>query len=308
MWDIHDRLHGHFIQLTLRSVPVVRSYRSACIALAGIRSGKKTRILHAQFGSLVGALSAFLRADRRIISLRGSDSHWRYGSFSDRVGGLLRVALSWIGCLRSDAIVVMSYAMAKRVARWPLIRGRPVHVIADPAGGIFWPEQLAELADALRQRPFTVLIASLVDDNPVKRLQIVADAACLCQAVGMNLSLTMLSGVTRAEVKERILKSDSVALASTHEGWPNIIKETMILGRPFVSTAVSDLARWAGPSTQNHIVNPTPLDFAFAWVDQIAALELEKGNVSPALAAFHPDVCVLKHELLYHAVSGQANA
>ncbi|MEZ5696742.1 MAG: hypothetical protein R3E18_10005 [Sphingomonadaceae bacterium] len=170
-------------------------------------------------------------------------------------------------------------------------------------GSIFWPEQIVQLAFSLRNRSFTVLIASLVDKNPVKRLEIVADAAGLCQSVGMNLSLTMLSGVTRSEVKERILQCDSVALASTHEGWPNIIKESMILGRPFVSTAVSDLAHWAGPATQNHIVNPTALDFALAWVDQIAAIELQNNNMNPALAKFHPDVCALKHELLYRAVS-----
>lgn len=300
MWDIYDRLIAMTdLNLVLVSIPVIRrpGDLSQLVSVQGRKHGDV--LLHGQFGSFVGLMTGWKRATRRIISLRGSDAYWRYGGLSDRIGGLLRVLMSWLGCLRCDAIVVMSHAMALRVRRWPFMGRRPVHVLVDPSGALFWPEAAVSIAAQLRDHSFTVLMASLAERNPIKRLDVVADAIELCQKTGMALRLNAISGMTRESVRDAIAVADSVALASTHEGWPNIIKEALLLGRPFVATPVSDLADWAGPGEANRIVAAHPLDFAMAWVDQIAAEVLKPMGISPALAQFHPDVCALKHALLY---------
>lgn len=300
MWDIYDRLERiGSIELSLKAVPLIRSIGSFWHSLRTVRAAKKSLILHGQFGSMVGFFSAFQAASIRILTLRGSDIYWRYGSARNRLSGLIRVVLSWIGCTRSDAIVVMSQAMANRVRSWPLLRNRPIHILVDPAGTIFWPPDVCDLAVSLREYHFTVLIASLADQNPVKRLSIVTEAAALCNAAGLSLHLKMLSGVSREKVRDTIAESDSIALASTHEGWPNIIKEGLLLGRPFVATNVSDLPAFTEVVNASFIVAPRPLDFAMAWVDQIAASLLTPHQIAAELAPFHPDVCALKHHLLY---------
>lgn len=300
MWDIHDRLLVMAgLNLTLTAIPVIRRPGDLAQVLTARGNKHTSALLHGQFGSFVGLMTGWKRASRRIISLRGSDTYWRYGSLLDRVGGLLRVLMSWLGCLRCDAIVVMSHAMARQVRRWPFIGRRPVHVLVDPAGALFWPETATSIAMQLRSHPFTVLIASLAEHNPVKRLDLVADAIGLCQQTGMAVRLSAITGLTREAVRNAIAGADSVALASTHEGWPNIVKEALLLGRPFVATLVSDLADWAGPQGTSRVVTAHSLDFAMAWVDQIAAKVLEPLGIGPALAQFHPDVCALKHALLY---------
>lgn len=300
MWDIYDRLVTVAgLDLTLTAIPVIRRPGDLAQVLVARGSRNGRALLHGQFGSFVGLMTGWKRARRRIVSLRGSDIYWSYGGLSDRIGGLLRVLMSWLGCLRCDGIVVMSHAMARQIGRWPFMGRRPVHVLVDPAGALFWPASAASIAAQLRSHPFKVLIASLAENNPVKRLDLVANAVELCQQTGMAVRLNAISGMTREAVRDAIAGADSVALASTHEGWPNIVKEALLLGRPFVATPVSDLAAWAGSHDNSRVVAAHPLNFAMAWVDQIAAKVLEPMGIAPALAQFHPDVCALKHALLY---------
>lgn len=302
MWDILDRLRGFpGMDLSDLAIPVVRSLADLRALFGAGRPAGTPALVHAQFGSLVALVAALRPARRRIVSLRGSDTYWRYGGLSDRIGGLIRVGMTWLGCLRADAVVVMSRAMQRRVARWPLMGRRPIHVIVDPAGEMFWPAATRNLAGRLAERRFVVLVASLVATNPIKRLHLVAAAADLCRRAGLSVELHQLSGQSREAVREAIAGCDTIALASTHEGWPNIVKEGLLLGRPFVATDVGDLAEHAAPGSNNAIVAADPLDFACAWVEQIAVTVAAADGVRPELAAFHPDVCAIKHQLLYLA-------
>lgn len=306
MWDIYDRMTASSaVKIDLEAIPVIRSYHALLGAIrhSTTKPGQRIEILHAQFGSLVGFLGAIKPAKCRIVSLRGSDIYWRFGSPRNRLANRLRTMLSWIACFRAHAIVVMSRAMARKVQSWPFLHKRRIHVLVDPAGDIFWQEACLHIGEAVRKQSFNVMIASLVDSNPVKRLSLIAEAVDLCCRAGMTVQLTALSGMSREAVRDAIRQSDCVAIASTHEGWPNIIKEALLMGRPFVATDVSDLADFAGQDSESRIVAATPLDFAMAWADQIAAKLLKPHGVAPALASFHPDICALKHELLYLAYS-----
>lgn len=303
MWDILDRMNveGSAAWVQERSIPLMRGKGALARAVRIAFADHGCSVVHAQYGALVGLLASFCKADVHVTSLRGSDMYWRYGTFLSKAGGLLRTFLSWIACLRSDAVIVMSYAAAKRVRRWPAMSKRPVLFVPDPAGEIFWPKAAKRLGEQLRMEPFSVIIASLQPGNPIKRTEIVSDAAMLCREAGMSVSLQVLSGIPRDDVHDLLAQADGVALASTHEGWPNIIKEGLLLGKPFVSTNVGDLATYATPNAINRIVEPDPVEFASAWVDQIAARLLAGYGISPGLAAFHPDVVAMKHTILYIA-------
>ncbi|MFM6854196.1 MAG: glycosyltransferase, partial [Sphingopyxis sp.] len=299
---------GHSADLSIAdaTLPVVRGFGDARRALATITSTGQADIVHGQFGSLVGMATGVQRGATRLVSLRGSDMHWRYGSLRDRASALVRMGMSWFAALRCHGIIVMSHAMAQRLRRWPFMRRAAIHIIPDPAGDMFWPGPVADIAAQLGQHPQKIVAASVQHDNPIKRLHIIADAVALCQRAGLCVTLDALSGRTRADVRAAILAADCVALSSTHEGWPNIIKEALLLGKSFVATPVSDLHHHAGVGSMNHVVAPHPVDFACAWVDQMVARIIAPHGISPALAPFHPDGVAAKHRLLYQYYGGAA--
>lgn len=303
MWDIYDRLRTMAPPLTVeeRKIPLLRRHGALREALRLARIEPGWDIVHAQFGSFVGVVGALGTGRPYIVSLRGSDIYWRYGSGRDRLEGIVRAVFSWIACLRSDVVVVMSQAMAQRVRSWPGLRRRLLLFIPDPAGETFWPPAAARISENLLSEPYAIVVASLKPGNPVKRTELVMAAAALCQQAGMALQVEVLTGIPREKVRNAIEGADCIALASTHEGWPNIIKEGLLLGKAFVSTDVSDLAAYAPTGSINRIVGPHAIEFSCAWVDQIAARLLARHGISPALAPFHPDAVALKHRLLYLA-------
>lgn len=302
MWDIYDRLKAmEGVDIVLSPIPVVRSARQlSAVIFKGVKHSN-AEIVHGQYGALVGFITGMYSRNTRLLSLRGSDIYWNYGSPTAKALNAVRVLMSWIGCFRSDAVVVMSRAMQRRVRAWPFMRDKPVHIIVDPAGEAFWPLNVRSIAPNIKSYSFEVLTASLVDSNPVKRLWIVAEAVRLCQAVGLSVTMNAISGMPREEVKSALERADCISLSSTHEGWPNIIKEALLLGTPFVATNVSDLELWATSDRPNHIAAANPLDFALCWVDQIAASILSTAHIPAELASFHPDVCAIKHQLMYRA-------
>lgn len=115
----------------------------------------------------------------------------------------------------------------------------------------------------------------------------------------MSLDVRVLSGLPREDVRRALRVADCVALASTHEGWPNIVKEGLLLGKAFVATDVGDLADFASTGSHNRVVSPDPIEFACAWVDQLGARLLAVHDIPTELVPFHPDVVALKHRLLY---------
>lgn len=301
MWDILDRMAAVRPSLTIldRAIPLMRrrgALRDA-IRLSATRDGWD--VVHAQYGALVGLLGSRSGRAARVVSLRGSDIYWRYGTLRNRVAGLLRVGMSWIACIRADRVIVMSRRMMKRVGAWPGVDGRKLILLPDPAGEMFWDPSVRSVCDQITAARYAMMIASIEPGNPIKRTGLVVDAAALCRDAGLNVDVTVLSAVPREQVRDTIAQADCVALASTHEGWPNIVKEGLLLGKPFIATDVGDLAGYAGPSTANMIVQATPLAFAHAVIDQIAARILVPHAIPPTLVQFHPDVVALKMHLVY---------
>jgi Glycosyltransferase Family 4 len=309
MWDVHDRISSlDNCAVDDQLVPVIRTFEDLHKAWnVNLQQAHAYDIVHAQCGALVGLLAGRAKGKRRITSYRGSDIYWQFGGTGDQLLGILRCLLSWWAGLRSDAIVVMSHAMCQKVKHWPLLRKKPIHVIPDPAGMLYWRDELANIGSEILAKNWNVMIANQIHKSPIKRTQIIADAVKLCNNSGMHIILTALTGQTREAVRGTIQKSDTIAVASTHEGWPNIVKEALLLGKPFVATDISDLHRHAQIYNSNFIVSAHPLEFAMAWVEQIAVGLMRLENVDPCLVQFHPDVVAIKHKLLYSYYSGALN-
>lgn len=300
MWDVFERLvNVPGLDLQQHALPVIRStgeVMKAIEILRGLPEGQD--ITHGQYGSLIGLFSSFSKA-KKIISLRGSEIYPGQGALYERLAGRIRQLLSYMAALRADSVLVMSNAMRDIVIRWPGIKRDVVHVLPDPAGAAFWPEADRHLGPLLAQTRLTIVTASIQKNNPIKRNYLIEQAVNLCRAAGLNVDFQAITGVSRDEVLNILTGSDMVALASTHEGWPNIIKEGLLLGKAFATTGVSDLQELANADPRHRIVPPSPVDFAFAFVDALVAKTLKLEGFELRLVAFHPDACAIKHRIVY---------
>jgi teichuronic acid biosynthesis glycosyltransferase TuaC len=302
MWDIYDRLERNLPgSVSEHAIPVLRKPLHLWASFRHKITGNDSfDILHGQCGSFVGLRTAVTSAAPcKILSFRGSDIYWRHGGFKETFTGLLRMWLSWFSALQMTAVIVMSVSMQSTVKRWLWLKRKPVHVIPDPIHAMYWPKEMYDIYALLEEQPWTVLIANLYPDSTVKRTRIIVDAVKLCQESGLNVKLISLSGDSREEVQSSLKKADCVAISSTHEGWPNIIKEGMMCSCTFIATDVSDLAFYAGPDSDNFIVLPHAVDFAIAMVDCVAIATMKEHHFRSSLIQFHPDVAAMKHNIVY---------
>jgi teichuronic acid biosynthesis glycosyltransferase TuaC len=302
MWDIFDVLNGddeyhieHF------ALPVIRKRKDLYEAVRRFRNiPRSANLLHAQYGSIVGFLTAF-KGKRYIITLRGTDVYPLPGGLRARFFGKLRIAMSCFAARRAQAVIVMSNAMRQKVERWMPNQIGKIHTVVDPAGRDFWPQNSDNISSDLASYSLKIAAGSLNIDNPIKRLSIISEAVRLCTDIGLNVTLTQVSGDSRLAFRAAILESDVIALSSIHEGWPNVIKEGLLLGKDFIATDVSDLKEYSANYPYSIISHPTAVDFALSIVDHITKKVLSSRDTPHNLSAFHPDSCSLKLKIIYRA-------
>ena len=86
-----------------------------------------------------------------------------------------------------------------------------------------------------------VLFASVNIENPIKQFPLAKKSFELLHRRMPNTELVTMSNIPHDKVPDFMNKMDVLLLTSTHEGWPNVVKEMLALNKPFVSTKVSDL-------------------------------------------------------------------
>jgi len=300
MWDVWDSVQDRQdFEFSEHAIPL----RPSLFALPGIvtelrRHAESVDVIHAQYGSLVGLIAA-MGGKPLVLSLRGSDMYiGKQPTFLTLLDSYLRIFISWVATLCAREVVVMSRRMRRDLRRWPLLGSKRTVIVTDPIGEVFLPPHRADVgteAETLR-----VFSGSLLAQNPVKRTWIIDEAARLCNGAGVNVQLEFVTGQPRAEVRAKLESCDVIALASTHEGWPNIIKEAMACGLTFVATDVSDLADLVEPSKAHQIVDPTPEDFALAFAEMATAKRLT-GRADDLTVRYHPSRAAAQHIIVYNA-------
>lgn len=200
-------------------------------------------IVHAQFGSACGLASSAAEA-RKVLTLRGSD--WYYlkeGPLSHRLHGRLAHGMTRLSLGRYDRIIVMSERMKVDVGRH--FDASRITVIPD---GIdlekFRPvercQARAALGESGNRRPW-VLFPTLWTNNPIKRPALAAEAVRYLRRRVPDVEFRSISKFPHEKMPLLLSAGTVLLLTSTHEGWPNIVKEAMACNIPFVSTDVSDL-------------------------------------------------------------------
>lgn len=213
---------------------------------------KKYKIVHAQYGSAVGFITCLLPC-RRILSLKGSDWYRNPNpALKERIriywGGLL----TRISVPRFHYVIVMSDSMKQQVIKkYPKSK---VVTIVDPIDlEVFYPKDISRSGSVKK-----VLFASVTLDNPIKRFPLAMSSFQKLQERMPDTELVTMSKIPHAEVCDFMNKVDVLLLTSTHEGWPNVVKEILACNKPFVSTDVSDLKRIADETENCFVCDADP--------------------------------------------------
>ena len=200
-------------------------------------------IVHSQFGSACAYVSG-AAVVHKIVSLRGSDWHlYRGPDFREMWHGVL-ANLFTRACLPSfDAIITMSNRMTGGVRRsWPdmLVKTLPDPVDTKLFSPMDRSEARFQLAGTTSTAPW-VLFTTLSASNPIKRVHLAREAVSIASTDLEGLELKVANNIPHDLMPLFVASCDLTLCTSTHEGWPNSVKEGLACGLPFVSTDVSDL-------------------------------------------------------------------
>ncbi|NHF61077.1 glycosyltransferase family 4 protein [Flavobacteriaceae bacterium TP-CH-4] len=228
---------------------------------------KKYDIAHAQYGSAVGFLTSLMGCTR-ILSLKGSD--WYVSpstSLLEKLRILMGIQMTRISLKRFHHIIVMSDAMKKEVLK--SVPGAEVETITDPIDlDKFKPSRIPA-----ENKVKKVLFAAVHLDNPVKRFSLAQRSFELLRKKLPNTELVTMSRIPHSEVCNFMNGMDVLLLTSTHEGWPNVVKEMLACNKPFVSTQVSDLEAYAARTKNCFVCNDSPQELADALYKSLRAPE-----------------------------------
>jgi glycosyltransferase involved in cell wall biosynthesis len=200
-------------------------------------------ITHAQFGSGC-AIASCSAVGARIVSLRGSDWHRYPGpDWGEYLHGIGSKTLTCLSLRAFDAVIAMSNRMTVDVG--DAFKGLPIFTVPDPINTkLFRPQDRI----SARQRVFGtgctapwVLFTTISKNNPIKRIELALESIKSASTKISGLQLKCASGISHAQMPDFVACCDVALCTSTHEGWPNSIKESMACGLPFVATDVSDL-------------------------------------------------------------------
>jgi glycosyltransferase involved in cell wall biosynthesis len=230
-------------------------------------------IVHAQFGSACG-LVATAAGSRKVLSLRGSDLYrLKLGPLFDRSHGLAARGMTLASLGRYDRILVMSNRMLADVSRH--VDRAKVVVIPDGVDlDRFRPMPQVAAREALGcshdVSPW-VLFPTILANNPIKRPWLAVQAVEHARRQLPDLKLKIASGIAHIKMPIMINASSVVLMTSTHEGWPNSVKEALACNVPFVATDVSDLSAIARIEPSCSVADPDPVALGDAIVRAVEA-------------------------------------
>lgn len=221
-------------------------------------------LVHAQFGSACGLITAAAHG-RKLLSLRGTDLlGCDTGSLWYRAHGLACRTFTRLSLRTFPRVIVMSQRMRRELNA---IHGYPEEQIDVLPDGIdlehFRPldrqEARRRLGEGDDAKPWVLFSSLHGPTNPIKRADLALAAFEYARGQCPDLTMKLLTGQTHDRVPLWVNACDVTLLASTREGWPNIIKESLACHVPFVSTDVSDLQAIATEEPNCVVAEATPV-------------------------------------------------
>lgn len=237
--------------------------------------GMKYDIVHAQYGSMCGFVSSFAFC-RKYLTLRGSD--WYAKKKIDNFSYLhnkLQNILTRLTLNRYNCIVVVSNRMKEEVCK---IYNKKIIVVPSPVDlNKFYPMDRGvcrkKLSLPLNEKLILFPVMNL--NNIVKRPYLIKE---LKTRLPSDVKIINASGIPHHEMVFLYNAVDAVILPSMYEGWPNVIKESLLCNTPFIATDVSDLLEISKRNDSCKIVEPT-LDSILPVIKGITGIKDENLRV-----------------------------
>ncbi len=221
-------------------------------------------LVHAQYGSMVGFLAGLMPIPR-LLSLKGSDWYKTdVKKFKDKPRIALGLALTRISLryLFKDVIVMSNRMKGEVSAIYPDLN---ISVIVDPIDlEKFVPN------DKNNREYKNILFATISLENPVKRYALAKHAFDIVKDVIPEANWYVMNNIPHENVSDFVNQADVILLTSTHEGWPNVVKESLACNVPFVATDVSDLKEIAELKSNCFVVDADQVALAGALIKSLA--------------------------------------
>lgn len=268
-----DDMMGQDVTVTSMYTKNIRNIKSSIAEIKGLPYNKYD-LVHAQYGSGCGYVGSYAKMPK-VLTLRGSDWYGLAGSsIRRRVRSSLSTLLTRISVKKYDTVVTVSDRMKQ-----DLLLESGVDSVVLPSAIDLDRFNIRDRQSARAELGYIdddsvwILFSSLNIDNPIKRVGLAIEAVNILKKNITNAKLVFMSGVDRRLVPLMVSASNVILITSTHEGWPNIVKEGLASGIPFVSTDVSDLKDIARRSECCKVVSDSPSALATAIEDSIRASE-----------------------------------
>ena len=204
-----------------------------------IKISGKYDLIHFQYGSLVSLSSLFIIGPKILIYLRGGDLLLQKCTWLELPHMVISSILTIISIFRANAIITVSDRITK-IADFYNIRRVPVYTLPSP----IHPEDSENLnGESILDKKFIRIGTVLMNvHNRNKRIDVIEEAIKLLNSKGTKeYRLELITGTVHSEAIKKIASCDILVCSSFSEGWPNFIKEGLMLNVPFISSNVSDL-------------------------------------------------------------------
>ena len=213
-------------------------------------------LVHCQFGSTT-LLSSLLVKKPIVVSLRGSDLLCYWGFHAHTLYSIIAYMITiLVIAFKKPSVITMSIEMKRRVS---LIPGINTYILPDPIDvpqiyDCLSTEKPTNATNNFGNDDFLVIFGSLHRNSPLKRFSMAKEACELANYLSSRqIVLTLLESEKRSIFLNQLYRSDCLILTSVYEGWPNVIKEALALGKQVVATNVSDLELWSKYIDQLHV-------------------------------------------------------
>jgi len=252
MFNSHQFLLNHGMKIDLYYAGNLRSVKNLFKQLSAIRKkADDYQIIHAQFGSMLGFLVKFslIGLDvNKVVSLRGSDFYRnKMATGMMALHSAFAVFLTKISIFSFDKVVVASERMKRELIKNSSLDPHKIEVQPSPVNVNRF--DIGSLKNYSPKKK--ILFGAVNTKSEMKRYQLAKEAVDIVKNNTKGkyvVEMIVAEKIPHEDMNNLYNSSDLLVITSLYEGWPNVVKEALSCGVPFVATDMSDMALIAARS------------------------------------------------------------
>ena len=273
MYGMVDAMKSEGVEVDLYYMGKLTRLSNILHSYLSIRSkSKEYDLVHAQYGSMCGLITALAAKTHKVLFIRGSDWYTpKNATLMRRMHGKVSTILTRLSLPFYRKIAVVSKRIKKDILAVTAVHPDVLNVLPSAINlNVFKPRDKLLCREHLgfgHDKSKWVLLTTFSRKNQIKRVWLAEEAIANAQKLGCDVVLKTATNIPHHEMPILINACDAVILTSVYEGWPNCIKEALACNVPFVSTDVSDLKEIADVEPSCHVVmSESSLDLAHGLV------------------------------------------